>query len=81
MEFNEWKEAAIEGVLEKTDVFYKKGVLANFAKFTAKICARLKLQASVWNFVKKETLTGIFLWILRHFKEHLFYRTPLDDCF
>ena len=53
MEFNEWKEAAIEGVLEKTDVFYKKGVLANFTKFTAKICARLKLQASVWNFVKK----------------------------
>ena len=28
-----------------------KGVLTNFAKFTAKICARLKLEASVWNFV------------------------------
>ena len=33
-----------------------KGVLTNFAKFTAKICARVKLEASVWNFVKKETL-------------------------
>ena len=22
-----------------------------------------------------------FLWILQNFQEHLFYRTPLDDCF
>ena len=42
------------------EVFYKKDVLTSFAKFTAKICARLKLQASVWNFVKKETLTEEF---------------------
>ena len=25
--------------------------------------------------------TGVFLWILWKFKEHLFYRTPLGDCF
>ena len=25
--------------------------------------------------------TGVFLWILRNFKEHFFYGTPLDDCF
>ena len=24
---------------------------------------------------------GVFLLILRNFQEHLFYRTPLDDCF
>ena len=31
------------------------------------------------NFIKKET--GVFLSIFRNFKEHLFYRTPLGDCF
>ena len=25
--------------------------------------------------------TGVFLSILRNFQEHLFYRTPLGDCF
>ena len=24
---------------------------------------------------------GVFLWILRNFSEHLFYKTSLDDCF
>ena len=31
------------------------------------------------SFIKKET--GVFLWILRNFLEHLFYRIPLGDCF
>ena len=32
-------------------------------------------------FIKKESLsTGVFLWILPNFEEHLFYRTPPDDC-
>ena len=31
--------------------------------------------------VKKGTLAQVSLWILRNFQEHLFYRTPLDDCF
>ena len=25
--------------------------------------------------------TGVSLGILRYFQEHLFYRTPLDECF
>ena len=33
------------------------------------------------NLIKKETDTGVFLWILRNFSEHLFYRTPLGNCF
>ena len=32
--------------------------------------------------ILKDTLgTGVFLWILRHFWEHLFYRTPPDYSF
>ena len=42
----------------------EKGVLKNFAKFTGKrLCQSLfliKLQASVYNFFKKETLAQIF---------------------
>ena len=30
---------------------------------------------------KRDIGTGVFLWILWNFKEHLFYRTPLCDCF
>ena len=29
---------------------------------------------------KRDSDTGVFLWILRHFSERLFYRTPLDGC-
>ena len=47
----------------------KKGVLSNFAKFTGKhLC-----QSFFFNkVIKKETGTGVFLWILRNFSEHLF---------
>ena len=66
MEFNAWTEAVIkEGVLLQEQIFIrsyrrcsvKKGVLTNFAKFTGNNCTGLKLQASSWNFFKKETLT------------------------
>ena len=30
---------------------------------------------------KRDSGTGVFLWILWNFSEHLFYRTPLGDCF
>ena len=65
---NERTEAAIEeGFLQK-QIFkssyrrcsIKKGALTNFAKFIRNNCARLKLQASARNFVKKETLTQQF---------------------
>ena len=65
---NEWTEAAIEeGFLQK-QIFkssyrrysIKKGALTNFAKFIRNNCARLKLQTSARNFVKKETLTQEF---------------------
>ena len=89
MEFNELTEAVIEeGALQK-QIFrsshwrcsIKKGVLTNFTKFTRKTCTRvsflIKLQASVCNFLKKETPTQEFSCefckILRtpFFSEHL----------
>ena len=42
----------------------RKGVLRKFAKFTRNTCARvsflIKLQASAFNFIKKETLAQVF---------------------
>ena len=31
--------------------------------------------------LKRDSGTDVFLWILRNFQEHLFYITPLGDCF
>ena len=52
----------------------KKGVLRNFANFTGK-----HLQAN--NFFKRDSNTGVFLWNLQNFWEHLFWRTFANDCF
>ena len=41
----------------------------------------IKLQVRPTTLLKKDTGTGVFLWILRNFKEHLFYKTPPGDCF
>ena len=50
----------------------EEGVLKNLKKFTGKhLCQSLK----------RDSGTGILLWILLNFLEHLFYRTPPDDCF
>ena len=47
-------------------------------------CARasflIKLQVAPANLLKRDSGTGIFVWILRNFKEYLFHRRP-DDCF
>ena len=67
-------------------VFYKKAVLKNFAIFTGKrLCLSLfliKLQDSSPAFLlKRDSNTGLFLWILRNFKEHLFWRTSANRYF
>ena len=31
--------------------------------------------------IKRDSKTGVFLWILQNFEEHLFYRTSPGDCF
>ena len=33
------------------------------------------------NFIKKDFITGIFLWNLWNFQKHLFWRTSANDCF
>ena len=74
------------------EVFYRKGILGNPAKFTGNSLKFLPAKTStnnrsshqrcsVWkgacNFVKKETLTEVFSCeFLWNFWEHLIYRTP-----
>ena len=48
----------------------RTSVLRNFAK-------PVPLQF----YQKRDSGTGVFLWILPNFSEHIFYITPLDDCF
>ena len=46
------------------EVFFKKGILKNFAKFTGNTCSRvfflIKLHKVACNFIKKETLVQVF---------------------
>ena len=66
-------------------MFFKIGVLKNFAIFTGKhLCRSLflvKLQAWASNFVKRGTNTGVFLWILRKSQEQLFLQNISGGCF
>ena len=64
----------------------RKGVLSNVAKSTGKhLCQSLFFNKKLWrqacNFIKKETGTGVFPWILRNFRENIFHRIPMDDWF
>ena len=69
------------------EVFYKKGVLIIFAKFTGKhLCQSLFFNkvagVSLQLYSKRDFDTNVFLWILRifkntYFKEHL--RTTVSD--
>ena len=66
--------------------YIKKDTRRNFAKFSGKhLCQGLFLN-KIADFrpatlLKRDSGTGVFLWILSNFYEHLFPRTPLDDCF
>ena len=64
----------------------RKGVLRKFAKFTRNTCARvsflIKLQASAFNFIKKETLAQVFSCKFYKFSRNtFFYRKLPRDCF
>ena len=64
-------------------VFYKKGVLKNFAKFSVKhLCWSLffnKVAGLVYNFIKKETSTLVFS--CEYTEKTRFYKTPLGSYF
>ena len=55
----------------------RKGVFRKFAKFTRNTCARvsflIKLQASAFNFVKKETLAQVFSCKFCKFSKNTFF--------
>ena len=67
-------------------MFVRRGVLTKFGKFTGKhLCQCLfidKVAGQPATLLKKrDSGTGVFLWIFRNFYERLLYRTPLGDCF
>ena len=66
---------------QPSEVFCKKGVLANFAKFLRKFLRQSLFFNKVAGYWKRDSGTDVFLWILRNFEEHVFYRTPPSDCF
>ena len=68
-----------------SQLFYKIGILKNFAKFTGKhlCCSHFvtKLQVSrLETLLRRYCSTGIFQWILCNFSKNLIYRTPPDNC-
>ena len=73
----------MEAQKQPPELFYKKGVLKVLQNSQENTCTRvsflIKLQAC--KLIKRDPHTGVFLWILQNFYEHLFYRTPPDDCF
>ena len=59
----------------RIEVFCKKGVLRNFAKFTGKnLCQGLFLNKVACNFIKKETLVRVFSCEFWEFSKNTFYR-------
>ena len=59
-------------------MFFEIGVLKNFANFTGKhLCWSFFLIKNSTTLLKTGTNTGVFLWNLQTFLEHLFYRTTL----
>ena len=48
----------------------------------ARISFLIRLQTlGLQLYLKRDSATGVFLWILCNFQERFFHRTPLDDCF
>ena len=62
----------------RPDVFCKKGVLRNFAKFTGKhLCQSLYFDKVAGNFIKIETLAQVFSCEFCEISKNTFYyRTP-----
>ena len=71
----------------RPEVFFKIGVLENFANFTGKhLCQSLfsnKVAGlrPITLFKKRDSGTSVFLWVLRNFKEHLFLENTSGTCF
>ena len=55
--------------------------LKNFVKFTPNCFFFKKTEVLQAFYEKRDSDTGVLLWILQSFSENLFCRTPPDDCF
>ena len=62
-------------------VFCKKDVLRNFPKFTGKHLYQSLFLNKLQLYLKKDSGTGVFLWILRNFEEHLSLQNTSGGCF
>ena len=70
----------------RPEVLCKKGALRNFSTFTGKhLCQSIffkkaaGLRAATW--LKRDSGTGAFLWILKNFENHLFLQNNSGSCF
>ena len=68
------------------EVFCKKGVPKNFAKFSVKhLCRSLTFSKVAGcrhaNVIKRGSEEDVFLWILENFYENFFNETPRRNCF
>ena len=64
----------------------KRAVLKNFSIFTGKHLCRSRFLLKLWAFrpatlSKRNSNTGVFLWILWYFWEHPLWKTPMNNCF
>ena len=65
-----------------SEVFCKKVVLKNFSKFAGKtLCQNLSLSWSLQLYQERDSVAGVFLWILSKFQEHFLCRLLPGDCF
>ena len=64
-------------ISSRSEVYCKKSVLKNFAKFTWKHPYRSLFL--IWD--NRYSSAGVLLWILLNFQEHLFRRTSRNGCF
>ena len=67
-----WENKVLDFLKQSPEVLYKKGVLRNFTKFTGKhLCQSLLFNRVAGlkpaTLVKKDSGTGVFLWILWNF--------------
>ena len=67
-------------------VFYKKGFLKNFAKFTGGLLCRSLFfnKTANWSpasFLKRDSGTGVILWIWWNYLDCLYCRTSVKGCF
>ena len=68
-----------KGKSSRSQMFFKIGVVSNFANFTRKHLRRSLVLIKALGpaiLLKRDFNTGVFLRNLRNFWEHLFYRTP-----